>query len=343
MRAPGSLDRVSAPWAARQEGGSTLLLRAMLFVALRLGWWAGRAMLLPVTAWFLLTGRSARAASCEYLGRVLGRPARLIDVARHFDAFSTAVLDRVFLIADRTDRYQITAEGLDLVDTVVARGRGCVLLGAHLGSFEVLRSLRHRAPAPVRPVMYRRNAGALTDLLDRLAPDLRASIIEIGDPDSMLRVKESVDRGEIVGILADRSPGSQKKVVVPFLGSPAAFPAGPFILAHSVGAPVVLFRAVRTGPRRYQVRFEPFADRLALRRASRDRDMREWVGRYAAWLEDSCRAHPYNWFNFFPFWDVPAELARDANDDPAVAGAAASAASAASGPGAARGPAGLAD
>ena len=298
----------------------------MLFVALRLGWLAGRAMLLPVTAWFLLTGRSARAASREYLGRALDRPARLADVARHFDTFSAAVLDRVFLIADRTERYRITAEGLGLVDTVVAKGRGCVLLGAHLGSFEVLRSLRHRAPAPVRPVMYRRNAGALTALLDRLAPDLRDSIIEIGDPDSMLRVKESVDRGEIVGILADRSPGTHKKVAAPFLGSPAAFPVGPFILAHSVGAPVVLFRAVRLGPRRYHVRFEPFADRIVLRRASRDRDLQDWVGRYAAWLEASCRAHPYNWFNFFPFWDLPAELARDANLDPAGVGAAAPAA-----------------
>ena len=92
-------------------------------------------------------------------------------------------------------------------------------------------------------------------------------------------------------------------MLVPFLGSPAPFPAGPFILAASMAAPVVLFYGLRTGPRRYRIRFQPFAERLVLRRASRAEDLRHWVAAYAAALETACRAHPFNWFNFFPFWD----------------------------------------
>ena len=290
-------------WAAQAERGSAPLLRAALWGCLRLGWPLGRALLWPITGWFLLTSGTARAASREYLGRVLGRPARLREVARHFHTFASAVLDRVFLLSGRMHGFRIRTEGLEHVTAVLARGRGCILLGAHLGSFEVLRFVAQDSPVPVWALMYRRNAGALTSLLDRLAPDLRGSIIEIGEPASMLRAHEAVERGEIVGILGDRAPPGHRVVPAPFLGSTAAFPAGPFVLASTLGVPVVLFHGVRLGPRRYAVRFEPFApDGITLRRSTRDADLRGWAARYAAAVGSACLAHPYNWFNFYPFW-----------------------------------------
>ena len=88
---------------------------------------------------------------------------------------------------------------------------------------------------------------------------------------------------------------------MPFLGEAADFPTGPMILAAALEAPVVLFFGVRTGRRRYDVHFEPFADPVVLgpRRAV---DLAHWVGRYAARLEAQSRAHPYNWFNLYDFW-----------------------------------------
>jgi len=295
----------AAAWAAQQERGSGTLLRAALWCTLRAGWPLGRVLLLPITAWFLLTSGRARAASRNYLRRALGRPTDLRDVARHFHTFACAVLERVFLLAGRPRGFRIDTEGLEHLAALVASGQGCILLGAHLGSFEVLRAVAGPCPVPVWALMFRRNAGALTALLDRLAPDLRRSVLEIGDPASMIRAHECVARGEIVGILADRSPSGQRRVLAPFLGSLAAFPAGPFVLASTLAAPVVLFYGVRTGPRRYAVRFEPFADRIVLRRASRAADLQAHVARYAAALERACRAHPFNWFNFYPFWEPP--------------------------------------
>ncbi len=298
---------VSTPvsWAAQPERGSGTLLRAALWFTLRAGWPLGRVLLWPVTAWFLLTSARARAASRDYLRRALGRPARGRDVARHFHTFACAVLDRVFLLAGGPRGFRIETEGLEHLAAILAGGRGCILLGAHLGSFEVLRAVAGPCPVPVWALMFRRNAGALTALLDRLAPDVCRSVLEIGDPASMILAHECVARGEIVGILADRSPSGQRRVLAPFFGSPAAFPAGPFILASTLAAPVLLFYGIRTGPRRYAVRFEPFADRVVLRRASRVADLHGHVARFAAALERTCRAHPYNWFNFYPFWEPP--------------------------------------
>jgi predicted LPLAT superfamily acyltransferase len=305
---------MSSPcWARERERGSAWLLRIALLIAFGLGWPAGQLLLLPITAWFLATSPRTRAASREYLGRALGRPARAWDIARHVHTFACAILDRFFLATGRTRGFRIATSGIEHVQAVLARGQGCVLLGAHLGSFEVLRSVAAYAPVPVRPVMFRRNAGALTRIMDRLDPTLRESVIEIGDTASMMRAHEAVARGEIVGLLADRAPEGHRPVEAEFLGRTARFPAGPFILAATLGVPVVLFYAVRTGPRRYQVVFEPFADRVTVRRASRAADLARWAGQYAAALDRACRDHPYNWFNFYPFWD-PSRAASDDAD-----------------------------
>jgi predicted LPLAT superfamily acyltransferase len=313
-----------ADWAEQTERGSSVLISAMLWLVLGLGARASRWLVLPATLWFIATSGRARAASRDYLGRVFGRPARLRDVVRHFHCFGSAILDRVFLLTGRTGGFRITTEGLDVVADIVARHRGCVLLGAHLGSFEVLRSVTSQAPAPVWALMFRGNAGVLTQALERLNPSLRQSVIEIGEITGMLRVSECIARGEIVGILADRTPAvdevgyraDNRRIAVPFLGSKALFPAGPFVLAALLGAPVVLFHGVRTGAQRYTVHFEPFADRVVLRRGARSEDLRAVIGRYAAALERACRAHPFNWFNFFAFWEDGdnAELAPEGAD-----------------------------
>ena len=303
---------VKAGWAAQAERGSPVVVRAALAVLLWAGPWVLPLLVWPSTAWFLATSGRARGASREYLGRVLGRRASTWDVARHFHAFSRAVGDRVLLVAGWEERFEIEMVGLEALLDVLAEGRGCILMGAHLGSFEVLRTVAQRCPVPVWALMHRRPGGSLGPLLEELAPDLAARVLVIGDTASMIQARECVERGEIVGILADRMPegppAGHRMVGVPFLGSEAAFPSGPFVLAATLGAPVVLFHGVRVagGWRRrgrYRVEFQQFAERVVLRRASRAADLAAVVGRYAAALEGTCRAYPFQWFNFFPFWE----------------------------------------
>jgi predicted LPLAT superfamily acyltransferase len=283
----------------------------MVWITRTLGWHVGQALLVPITVYFFLASPQARAASRDYLVRVLGRPATRIDIVRHLFTFASVILDRVFLLSGQLRGYHVDVQGLQNLTRILDRGSGCILFGAHIGSFDVLRSIGRDAPVRVRPLMYRRHWGATTSLLEALDPALAAAIIEIGRPDTMLRVQNSVAKGEIVGILADRAAGEGRFVQVPFLGSPASFPAGPFVVAGLLAVPVVLFYGIRTGPRRYRVQFEPFADRLLLRRATRQQDLADAIARYAASMEAVCKAHPFNWFNFYPFWQKPDEAQQD--------------------------------
>lgn len=309
-----------ATWTDRQERGSTALVHLMIRLTLGLGWPVGQGLLYPITLYFFLFSRGARTASSHYLTRVLGRHAVPRDVFRHLFTFASVLLDRLFLLSNRLRHFRIDAVGVGHVTSALAKARGCVLLGSHLGSFEVLRAFARQSPVPVRILMYRANSGAYSRLVERLDPTLADAIIEIGTPEAMLRVRECLERGEMVGILADRAPAGQKMVSVPFLGAPASLPTGPLLLCAALGVPIVLFFGVRTGARRYNVHFEPFADRIVLQRLRRAEDVAGWVRRYAERLEARCRSYPFNWFNFYDFWESEPHAAAPAQVRPAAAG-----------------------
>lgn len=291
-----------ASWSSRRERGSTALAHLMAWIALNLGWSTGHALLYPITCYFFLFSRGARPASRHYLVRALGRPARTREVFQHFFTFAAVLLERLFLVSGRTESFHVEIEGIETLETLLGKGRGCILLGAHFGSFEVLRELARRSPVPVQALFHHGRRGVLDRLLAKFAQNEGTRSIAIGAPEAMLEIRESLAGGGVVGILADRSPEARKCLQVPFFGTMAAFPTGPFILAAHAGAPVVLFFGVRKGDRAYRITFEPFADQIVLPPTQRSDDLRLWIGRYAAQLEAHCCSDPFNWFNFYEFW-----------------------------------------
>src|SRR5919206_1468630 len=169
--------RVSALWTREPERGSRFLLRLMVRITLGLGWRVGHALLYPITAYFLLSSARARAASREFLALALGRQPGLADLFRHFFTFASTILDRVFLLTGRTEGYEVRVEGLERLEARIAEGRGCLLLGSHLGSFEVLRALADQGcPVPVKALMYEENAVRLAATFEALNPGRAASV-----------------------------------------------------------------------------------------------------------------------------------------------------------------------
>ncbi|WP_458094980.1 LpxL/LpxP family acyltransferase [Roseomonas sp. WA12] len=289
----------------RERGGAAL--RLMAWIARRAGWGFSYALLYPVTAYFMLSAPARqREAVRRFQARALGRAPGWRDEWRQYFAFAATMLDRVYLLRGDTARFEITVSGLEALDARIAEGRGCVLLGAHLGSFTAMRALADGGcPVEVMAFMYEANAKLANAVFAALSPEKAEMVVPLGQPDSMLRAKECLERGGLVGILADRRPavGEDRVVPVSFLGATAPFPAGPHILAAVLRAPVMLAFGVWRGPRRYEIIFEPFADRVVLGRGSREEDLRASAQAYAARLEEVARAHPENWFNFYDFWE----------------------------------------
>jgi len=289
-------------WTVQSERGALPLIRLGVWVTLRLGRRAARLFLYPICLYFLLSSGKAARSSSQYLARVLGRPSRLADVFRHYLTFASCVLDRVFLLNEQIDQFDLCVHGEGIVHDIMQRGSGCILFGAHFGSFEVIRAIgRRQRSVPISLVMYEENARKIRMALAAINPQLEAEVIGLGRADSLITVAERLNRGHFVGLLPDRNVSGKDLVRYAFLGAPAAFPQGPFHMAMLLQKPVVIMFGIYRGGRRYEVFFEPLIDVSEVggdAGAAIDRAMRRYVER----LEHYCRSAPFNWFNFYDFW-----------------------------------------
>jgi predicted LPLAT superfamily acyltransferase len=297
-------DRHTQRWTALPERGSPVALRLIHWTATVLGRPVTRSLLFPITLYFLLSAHTARRMSYQYLTRVRGRPAHWWNVFRHFYCFAATILDRVYLLTGEFDRFEIKFHQRELLHHQVESGQGCILLGSHLGSFEVLRALGvTRAEFPLKVLMDIRHNENVTRLLDALNPEIAGTVIVPDRPDTLLKVKESLDAGFLVGTLGDRPTSDGKTVQCRFLGALATFPIGAILISAMMHCPVILFFGIYRGGNRYEIYFEKFADEIVLNRDHRTDDVQHWTQRYVDRLEHYARLAPYNWFNFYPFWD----------------------------------------
>jgi predicted LPLAT superfamily acyltransferase len=275
----------------------------MTFCSLRLGRTLSRSALYGITLYFFLFAPDARRHSRRYLRIALGRSPTLRDGFRHILNFASTIHDRVYLINGQYDNFDITVEGESLMRAQLHSGRGAFLMGAHMGSFELMRSVGRREPGlQVSMAMYEHNARKLNAILGSINPAARPDIISLGQIDAMLQLAERLDRGGFVGILGDRTLGDEPVQAVRILGERAYLPTGPMRAAAILRRPVIFMLGLYRGGNRYHVVFARVADFSTTPAAEREAAVRAAVERYAALLDEYCRSDPYNWFNFFDFW-----------------------------------------
>jgi predicted LPLAT superfamily acyltransferase len=303
MTDPAAQSPESPEWMRRQERSNMTVLRLMVWISLSFGRRAGRVVLHGIAAYFVLFAPTARRASRAYLRRVLGRWAGWRDGYRHVFSFASTVHDRIYLLNDRFDAFDITFAGHRSVLDSLEQRPGALLMGAHLGSFEVLRAFgRDEKKLRVAMLMYEENARKLNDTLAAINPKAMQDIISLGHLESMLQARDKLDAGYLVGMLADRSLAGDATVNIEFLGEPAPFPVGPWRMAAMLKRPVFLMAGLYLGGNRYHLHFEPLADFSQIERGGRDAAVRAAMQAYADALARLCRQAPYNWFNFFDFW-----------------------------------------
>jgi predicted LPLAT superfamily acyltransferase len=281
------------------------MLYLIRWIALHLGRKPARLILYPITLYFLLFAPAARRASVDYLSRVLERPVHWGHVARHIFTFSATILDRVYLLTGRHALLDVQIHNFATVQERLDAGSGCILLGSHLGSFEVLRALAiSRYRFPVKILMHEEHNETITRILHSLNPDIADSVIRPGTPDALLLAREYLRQGYLIGILGDRASGKRKTLRCNILGSGASLPTGPLLAAAILEVPVILFFGIYRGGNHYDIYFEKLADRIGSDRRQREREVQFRLQKYADRLSWHARHAPYNWFNFYDFWET---------------------------------------
>ncbi|MGR1196541.1 glycosyltransferase family 2 protein [Aeromonas hydrophila] len=306
-------------WSRTPERGSLLGMQIMLASYRLLGRRGFSLLLYPVIGYFWLTGRAQRQASQAYLAR-LERFARTQGVAlppeprssfRHFLRFGEAALDKLAGWRGDITEQEVELVGAEHYQAAINSGQGVLLLGSHLGDLELCRALGSRKQGlRINALVFTRHAARFNALLKQINPDSHLNLIQVQElgADTAILLKEKLERGEWVVIVGDRTSVTREKRVIwaDFLGAPAPFPLGPFVLSSVLGCPVYLMFGLKEQGR-FRVHFEPFADGQPLPRQGRQQILASRVQAYADRLQHHCLQAPLDWFNFFDFWQLTDE------------------------------------
>ncbi len=286
-------------WKSKAERGSAWLIRLIAWLSRTAGRPFCRALLYPIVFYFVLTDAVARRSSREFLSAALGRRVGWRDVFFHIHAFAATLLDRVYMASGEFGRFQVTISGASLVTEALNGGRGCLLLGSHLGSFDLLTLANQALNREPVSILMNFDPRARVRKIAGIDDD-KTSIIPLGQPDSFLRAFEVLESGGLLAVLADRVEGASTSLAASFFGRAARFPLAPHVLAARAGARVLLCFGIYEGGCSYRIEFIDFGEPAS--KASRGAALQPEVDRYATLLELYARRYPLNWFNFYPFW-----------------------------------------
>lgn len=298
-------------WTAQKERGSFLGLK-LTALAVRL---LGRGPVTPViwlvVFYFFVTGRKARRNVVEYQRRLTAWSGRTDLFPRRYAAFSQyrafgeCLLDRFDVWRGKLRLSSVDMDDPDGVrDALLAGGRGQILVCTHLGNLDVCRAMAEIGEGvALNVLMHLPNAAHFNRLLGE-SGDQRLRLMHVGDLDTatMLDLSQRLDRGEWIAIAGDRVPvHGGRSLTTDFLGAPAPFPQGPWLMAAMLRCPVNLVCCLKHGAR-YRIHLRRFDDAARWDRRRRDAIVGDAVARYADWLAAHCLEAPLQWFNFHPYW-----------------------------------------
>ncbi len=293
---------MSRDWSEKKERSNPATLRLICWIALHTSRFVARLFLYPITLYFYLTSAHVRSASKNYLRRIAGLTGNPWQVTKHIFCFSATILDRVYFLTDQFHRFEIKIHGIEHIEAQRASGKGCILLGAHLGSFELLRALAVQNKMPFKILMYQDHNAMITKIFNSLNPEIAKSVINLANDSAMLEMNECLNAGDMVGMLGDRYIEKDKRLNCQLLGDTVEFPAGPMTLATITKVPVIFFCGVYCGKNKYEIYIEKITEATQLSRGKRDDYVRKTTQKYVERIEYYLKKYPYNWFNFYDFW-----------------------------------------
>ncbi len=308
---PGSPARPTH-WA--QMGESTFVVGMWLLYQVHrcLGRWPFLLCLYPVVTYYWLSCPQARRSSLEYLQRlqqthsVWLQPPGCWRSLQHFGMFAQVILDKLLALTGRYSADRVRFEVRQPLVDLIARKQGAIVVTAHMGCIELCQAIaEQRQGLRLNILVHTRHAERFNRLLRRLAPDSGVHLLQVSDFNAVtaMMLAERVAQGEFIAIAGDRVPVHDSQTTqANFLGQAATFPCGPYVLAAVLKCPLYFMGCVHEGTG-YAVEFVPIAQHIALPRAQRQQALSHYASLYAQQLERLLCKAPYDWFNFFPFWD----------------------------------------
>jgi predicted LPLAT superfamily acyltransferase len=292
-------------WKLQGERGNRFFLAILTWIALHLGRRVIFLVLYPIVFYYFLFAKKARSASRGFLTSALARKPRWWEIYRHLLTFAQVSIDRIYFLSGHERIFNVQVHGNDLFTEY--KERGCFLVTAHLGNFDALRVMgmgKRNNALPVKILLdVKHNANAL-QLIQALDPELARNVIDASTPAPKLALllSEAIEDKQLVGIMADRCTEGDRIVPMNFFDKLTHFPQGVWQLAGLLQAPVIVCFGIYSGGNRYDLHFELISEKLGATRQERPAAICGAMSLYVERLTYFAQKHPYNWFNFYDFW-----------------------------------------
>jgi predicted LPLAT superfamily acyltransferase len=224
---------------------------------------------------------------------------------RIFRSFAEAIVDRLAYLEGGPKTFRYAYEGVEHLTEAFAGAEGAIVLSAHLGNIEVSGGPpgNRERMKKLSVVRFDAQGDHGRALVERMPEAWRPNLIAVNRAEgfSALTVARALREGGVVAMMGDRLV-DDRSVTVELFGSPARFPAGPWLLAAIARVPVIVAGCFKEGPDTYRLVALP-PRRVQFDRARpRDEQIAEWAQAFARDVEAFGRRWPEQWYNFHDVW-----------------------------------------
>ena len=296
----------SVSWKLLPEKGNNFSIKAVIWLYQTLGRNAVLTILKIVTLYYLLTNQKAVMASKQFLSKALIRPVNIKDIFKHFYYFSVVTLDRINFITNNFTPYKINiiTKGYNYLED---QKQGGIFLVSHLGSFEVMRASGiFKKNIPISIIIDRNHNQKILKILETYSIKDLDNIIDSSQYDGLslvLKIAEKIKQGYWVGVMADRVVENDSIQIHTFLNQPANFPFGIFNLSARLRIPTIACFGIYKGFNEYDLYIQTIALPNDQKNLNKKQLALNIQTQYVKYLEQICIKYPYNWFNFYNFWN----------------------------------------
>jgi len=293
-----------AEWTGKTRGG-VAGYKAFVFVIKHFKIKAAYFLLRFVAFYFLIF--TNKKPTVAYFRKIhhYSKLKTVTSIYKNYYRLGQVLIDKVAFMAGLGNSFSFIYEGEEFLHQMAEQKTGGILIGAHMGNWEVAGQLLERIDVKVNIVMLEAEHAKIKDYLDDVLTEKKMNIIPIKDDFSHLyRITEALQNKELVAIHGDRFlPGAQT-VSVDFMGKPASFPTGPLYIASKNDVPVTFVYTVKDTDSQYHFYATPpkkykYPSNLKTRKT----EIKNMVEDYAQHLEKMVKAYPLQWFNYYHFWE----------------------------------------
>lgn len=287
-------------WSGKTGGTSWMqssLICMMRIVDLRFFY----GIMAAVVPFYMLFSHKGYLAAYRFLRQRMGygRFKSFIGVYKNHYSFGQVVLDRFATYAGK--KFETEIEGLDIFNQYEDDDKGMIMLGSHIGNYELVGYNLRSEKKSVNAVVFAGETETMMRNRTKIMSANNMTLIPIkNDMSHLFGINDALEKGGIVSIHADRIMGNIKAFQCPFFSENAKFASGPFTLAYRRNVPAIAVFAMKEKYDKYHIYI---SDIKKLSEAEDGKSSPEKMAfAFASELERIVRKYPFQWFNYYDFW-----------------------------------------